>query len=177
MIRTLCALILCLSFFNVNAQNDSDKGTFAERIAFGGDLGLNFGTITYINISPLVGYKLTDHLTAGVGMIYQYVHYNKSYYGVEFESSTYGGRLFARQRFLENFFGTVEYQGLNVDAYNLQSEKLGRITVPVLFVGGGYLQQAGDRSFFSIAILYDVIQDFNSPYPNPVIQGGFIFNP
>ncbi len=161
------------------AQDEITPNTpLSERITFGGDFGLSFGTITYVNISPLVGYRFTDHFTGGTGFIYQYINYSPAVFGYELQSSTYGGRLFGRYRFLENFFGTMELQGLNVDAYNLRYERTGRATIPVMLLGGGYLTEIGDRSFFSLSVTYDIIQDFNSPYyKRPVFQAGVIFNP
>lgn len=171
---------LVFAFFAVTASAQINSGIrtpISDRLTFGGDFGANFGTITYINISPLVGYRFTDHFTGGVGFIYQYLEYNKSVYGFDFKTTTFGERIFGRYRFLENFYGTMEYQNLNLDSYDLNLNSRGRINVPVLFVGGGYLQLIGGRSYVSLSLLYDVIEDFNSPYGNPLLQVGFIVNP
>ncbi|MES2628005.1 MAG: hypothetical protein V4616_03455 [Bacteroidota bacterium] len=153
-----------------------NKGFDPERITFGGDFGLGFGSITYVNVSPLVGYRFTDNFTGGVGVIYQYLKYNKNVYGVQFETNTYGGRIFGRYRFLENFFGTLEYQNLSLEYLESGFEKT-RVNVPILFVGGGYLQPVGGKAYVSLSLLYDVLENPNSPYSNPVIQAGLIFNP
>ena len=44
--------------------------TFKERLYFGGNIGLGFGTTTYINLSPLVGCKITKQFSAGGGIVY-----------------------------------------------------------------------------------------------------------
>ncbi len=169
--------ILCLTI-SVKAQfSASPQVPLSDRISFGGDFGLSFGSITYINISPIVGYRLTDKFTGGVGVIYQYLKYNKQILGFDFQTTTYGGRVFGRYRFLENAFGIAEFQNLNREAYNLRNEYIGRINVPIFFVGGGYLQSVGGKSYLSISLLYDIIGDYYSPYNNPLIQVGFVVNP
>ncbi len=47
--------------------------SFGERLYFGGDFGLSLGrTQAFINISPLVGYKLNEKLSIGAGPVFQY---------------------------------------------------------------------------------------------------------
>ena len=80
---------------------------------FGGGLGLSFtSSNTYFLVSPLVGYKITEKLHAGVGFTYIY----RSSKVVlsngrqdKFNSSDYGATLFSRYFILENFFAHVEY--------------------------------------------------------------------
>ena len=36
--------------------------------------------------------------------------------------------------------------------------------VPFLFLGGGYIQPLGDRTWLTVEILFDVLQDDKSPY-------------
>ncbi len=172
-------IIFLLIGFNGSGQINGGLGNMqiSDKISIGGNFGLNFSSITYINLSPTIGYKLTDQLTAGVGFIYQYVEYDKEIYGFEFKTSTYGGSLFARYRFLENFYATGEFQNLNMDTYDLNLNQRGRMNIPILFVGGGYLQSIGGKAYVSLSLLYDVLENRYSPYQNPVIQGGIVVNP
>jgi len=124
----------------------------------GGSLSNNGGSF---EISPLVGYKITENFHVGSRLTYIYSkYYGKSY-------NDYGGSLFARHRFLDFLFGHVEYEILSVDGYGE------RRYVNSLFVGGGLFQQMGGRGFATIAILYNVLETEYSPYSNPVIRIGF----
>ena len=40
------------------------KGFDPQRLFFGGNFGLTFGNFTFINVSPVVGYRLTDKFSA-----------------------------------------------------------------------------------------------------------------
>ena len=76
------SLSLVLGLFisnNLFAQDDStttkppkERKPFKDRIYFGGNLGLQFGNQTYIDISPLIGYKVTEKFSAGFGVTYIY---------------------------------------------------------------------------------------------------------
>jgi hypothetical protein len=47
-----------------------------DKLYFGGGLGFsgNSSWVTF-SISPIVGYKITERLSAGVGISYQYTNY------------------------------------------------------------------------------------------------------
>ena len=66
-----------------------EKPKFSDRLVFGGDIGLSVGTYTYINVSPAIGYRVTDRLTMGLGPIYIYENY-KDY---NLRSSMYGAKV------------------------------------------------------------------------------------
>jgi len=134
----------------------------------GGMIGGSFSNYGgSFEISPLVGYKVTEDFHVGTRLTYIYSKYNgKSY-------NDYGGSLFGRYRFLDFLFGHVEYEVLNVDIslYN-DPQRESRI-INSLFIGGGLFQTMGGRGFATIAILYNVLETEYSPYSNPVIRIGF----
>jgi outer membrane protein assembly factor BamA len=170
----LVALICLVTY--ANAQ-DSEKQKFWERVYFGGNFGLNFGTdYSVVEVSPLVGYRLTEKLSVGFGVTYIYYSVRNRYTNDKYESSIYGGNIFTRYFFLENLFAHVETGALNLDVpamyypYNLS-----RQWSQNLLVGGGYRSQIGERSSFTIMLLYDLIDDPNSPYRNPIFRVGFGF--
>ncbi len=173
----LASIFLLTSIFSSAQMNGVKEQSFGDRLSFGGNFGLGFGSITYINLSPRIGYKFTDKFTGGLGYIYQYVSYEKDVYGFPFQSTTNGGAIFGRYRFLDTFFATAEYQNLNMGSYDENLNLKGRIDVPIFFVGGGYLQPIGGRSYLSMSAMIDIIDSRYSPYQNPVIQVGFIANP
>ena len=73
---------------------------FRQRIRIGGGLGaLQFGDPTVIGLSPMVGYQITNDLTTGLAVDYQYTKYS----GIG-SINSYGPRLFGQYRLhiLEN---------------------------------------------------------------------------
>ena len=162
-------------------KQEKEKPSFKERIVYGGDIGLSFGSITYIKLAPVVGYRLTDRLTTGLGPIYIYERY-KLYH---WETSTYGGKLFAsftvyKGSDRQNILGIGDIQ-LHVENEVINVEKFDEITpnsriwIDDLLVGGGLYQPIGGRFGISIFILWDVTQNRYSPYynNNPIFKFGF----
>ncbi len=191
----VAVIIACAGFAaNASAQKDStesyrpysmdnDMGTFWDRIVFGGNLGLQFGTSTIIDVSPIIGYKLTPKVLTGIGIKYLYykTQYQYLYQNVvitqSYSSNTYGGSLFGRFYVTDNFFAHVEYEVLNMDVpndLNYYADYM-RSNVTSFFVGGGYSQPLGTNASMGIALLYNLTEEKYTPYPNPIIRVGFGF--
>lgn len=147
-----------------------DFNSFKERIYFGGNVGAWFGSTSYVNISPLVGFKVTKKFSIGAGIIYNY--YSQTYQGKKYTSTIYGGNAFARYFVLDNLFVQGGWDRLSVEnpASLLPN---GRSWVDNILVGGGYKQAFSERGNFVAAIFYNVNQTPLSPYPNPIVQIGF----
>lgn len=175
-------------------NNEKDKKEkvketrFWDRVIFGGNIGLQFGAITSINISPNIGYYVTPRLIAGLGLTYQY--YNSNEYNYRFSSNIFGIRTFADYEIIKNIgqnlpiksnfsiFTHVEYEALNLDrdlSNTLSSNKVKRFWLHGVLAGGGIRESIGKRSFLSIEILYNFIADSRTPYDNPVMRIGFFF--
>ncbi|MES2565393.1 MAG: hypothetical protein V4565_00915 [Bacteroidota bacterium] len=147
-----------------------DFSTFKERLFFGGNVGAWFGSTTYVNLSPLVGYKINKELSVGVGFTYNY--YSQTYLGQRYTSTIYGSNTFARYFILENFFGQVGWDRLSVSDYTSPIPN-SRVWIDNILVGGGYRQPFSERGSFVAAIFYNLNQTPLTPYPNPIIQVGF----
>jgi hypothetical protein len=157
------------------AQRDIQQGEktpFMDRLYFGGNLGLSFGTITFVDISPLAGVMLTNTLSGGIGSTFQY--FNDSRFP-EGDNTIYGGRVFLRKNIFQSFFLHSEYEGLNLDLYNPVFDRFQRDWVPGLFLGGGYFTPFGKRGGVNFTLLYNFLYDpLRSPYNQPyVIRMGF----
>lgn len=158
------------------APKQKDTRPLSERIWFGGGIGLSFGTVTAIQLDPLVGYKVDKEgkLSAGIGGSYWYFRDNR--FNPPYDFKAYGYRVFSRYRFIEQAFAHVEFLNMNVEANRFAafSEIQPRIWVPHLLVGGGYVQSLGGRSVIYLQVLFDVLQDPNSIYFNrgPIFSGG-----
>ena len=44
-----------------------------------------------------------------------------------------------------------------------------------IIIGGGYRQKIGQRSSVTFTVLWNINENINSPYTNPVIRVGFNF--
>ena len=163
--------------FSAFSQRQSKK-ELSDKIYFGGNLGMQFGTVTQIDLSPLVGYRITDALSAGVGLSYQYYRDDRWSFG-DLETNIYGWRIFGKYFFYEDLFAQIENEMLNLetkyfdilDKYPNQD----RFWLDNFMVGGGYRQRIGERSSVSITALWNLNQTANTPYSNPVIRIGFNF--
>jgi hypothetical protein len=173
-IKIKLAFLIVLTALNCSAQDSSmirkhpPKERFIDKVFFGGNVGAQFGTITFMEISPLVGYKFTDKIAGGIGATYQYYHYRDKYY--DLETNVYGGRIFGRYLFTDYLFGHAEYEYLNLEAFDFRRR---RVDVESLLVGGGYIQKLGGNASIVAMILYNFTESVYTPYSNPIIRIGF----
>lgn len=167
--KILFSIILFISSFNLMAQKEiymDDEPSFFDRVYTGGGFSMSFGTITYVDVSPIVGYMITEKLSAGFGVTYRY-YKDKRF---DFSTNIYGGRLFARYNIAKQFFVHTEYENLSFERFDR-----GREWIPGFFVGGGFSQPIGNGgAAFNITALYNLsYQVGNSPYNSPwVIRAG-----
>jgi hypothetical protein len=166
-ITSVFILLHCTAF----AQDEKPSTPIRDRLFFGGNLGLQFGSSTYIDVSPLIGYQITEKFQAGVGLTYIYYKTKNPYYG-NYETSIYGGRVFSRYYFLENVFGHAECEILNMDAPNEMNTELVRRNVMSVMAGGGYAQPIGQNAAILLMVLYNFTEDQYSPYTNPIFRVG-----
>lgn len=186
--NTICILLLLLYSTSVFSQvyyEEDDREEEQEeaeedrpledRLYTGGDVSLAFGTFTFIHLSPILGYEVTEKFSVGIGSTYQYIS------SPSFSTSVFGARVFARQFIGNQFFIHSEFEYFNIESFTSTSPTPDRIYVPVGLIGAGYAMRFGKRSYGQILLMYDLINDPNSPYanfPTPdsplVYRGGFI---
>ena len=175
-------LLIGFSVFAIisSAQTDSiphsklkrdDKKPFVDRLFWGGNIGALVGNPTYVDLSPLVGCKITEKFSVGVGVIYNY--YSYKYANIRYTSTFYGGRINARYFILENVFVQAGYDRINRDnPYSIKPNA--RIWIENYLVGGGLRYQVGDHFYCVATALWNLNETPLSPYRNPIIQIGFI---
>lgn len=146
-----------------------------SRLEVGGNLGLQFGSYTLVNVAPQVGYRLTPYFTAGVGASYTYYKDDIYLQGREYDyrSNYFGMNVFGR-------FYPVQYVVLSVQPeanrmWRSIDGQGGKIKtnefVPSVLIGGGV--RFGP---VTAMIQYDVIQDDNSPYSDNIFYSiGYTF--
>lgn len=161
-------------------DDDEEEMSLLDRFYFGGNLGASFGRWTFVDISPMVGYRITPKFSLGVGATYQYQN-DRDY---DIGQSVYGGRLFSRYVIANDFLGTgnlfahAEYEALFAKlSYGSFSGRVENTSLfPAFFIGGGMAFPIGNRSAFTISALYNPFYDKdNSLYGNPlqIRVGGF----
>jgi hypothetical protein len=181
------ASILLLISTGSFAQKNTDS-----RFFWGGNLGLMFGTYTIIDISPEVGYKVTERFHVGTGLTYTYYKYkiegtyngSSTTNGYSFSTSIYGGRLFTRFYVLPNLFLHAEDEIINLDLPDApelypHNPTLKRLWLNSVLAGAGYGYAFNvDGPALSIAVLFrvnhDKYDDFY-PYQNPIVRIGLGF--
>ncbi len=149
-------------------RKKASREPLLDKIYFGGNFGFQFGTSTFLDISPLAGYRITEKFSAGIGVTYQYYHYKDRYY--DLETNVYGGRVFGRYLFTNYLFGHAEYEYLNLEAFDFFPRR--RVDVVSILGGGGYIQRFGRNSAIVAMILYNFTESVYTPYANPVIRIG-----
>lgn len=146
-----------------NIGNENSKWTFGGSAGLGGSFGGNFGG-TSIYLSPRVGYLLTENLEAGLATNFTWT--NSRY----FSATTIGVGPFANYYIARNFYLSgmfQEYFFNQKDKFNNQKFSGNE---SALYLGGGYLQKVGDRTFIQIGGMYNVLYKRNES----IFGGGFI---
>lgn len=174
-------LILCLiysPFFGYSQEvEEKQNDDISKRIFFGGNFGLQFGRKTFIDVSPLIGYRITDKLSAGVGVIYNY--YSENLDGYTFNTNIYGGKVFGSYYIYDNLFLHSELEAISLESQffdiGKQFQNQDRFWVESILVGGGYKFLLGNNSGINAMILFNLNESINSPYRNPIFRLGFIF--
>lgn len=171
-LKLVVVFFLVLSSTVLFGQGEENKGNFKDKIFVGGNFGAQFGDITSIEISPLVGYRITEKFSSGIGGTYIYYKV-KARQGIpSYSTNIYGGRIFSQYRVIENALAYTEIEVLNLEVQDPISYELSRKNVPSWLVGGAYIQPIGGRASLNLYMLWDVIEDENSPYQNPIIRIG-----
>ena len=145
------------------------KASFKDRIFVGGGFGLSFGTITYVSLSPIVGYKITQRWAAGVGISYQYR--NDKRFVPALTTNDYGGSLFTRYLLIKNIFAEARYEVLNFEYLQSPSETA-RKNYDSFLLGGGFSQPLGKKASFVVSIMYNLLYDdleTPRPYNSPLV--------
>ena len=151
----------------------------SERIFFGGNFGLQFGTVTNIQVAPIVGFWLRPRIAVAVGPEYQF--YKDPYY----KTNIYGGKAYVEYVVIKNISSVLPIGGntgiflhledeiLNMEAYQINSYE--RVNVNTVLGGVGISQQIGRRSAVNLMFLWVLDDSGYNLYNNPEIRISFAF--
>jgi hypothetical protein len=147
---------------------------------------LSFGSSTFIEIAPLLGYHVNDRLSIGLGPHYIYQSWKASSYMPGSQTHVFGIKGFTRfalithaEQFLpfnlfNELFVHVEYEGMSLEngAYSTVGNEA-RYFSNLFLVGGGFSQRIGMYNSVSVMVLWNLNESYNTPYSNPVFRIGF----
>jgi hypothetical protein len=182
----LALLLLTLSSRWSSGQEFKDL-TFRERLFFGGDFWISFGDVTDILLSPIAGYRITERLSAGLGVTYEYY---SNRFPVKYKTHIYGGRGLASYALIKNLNNVIpigvgisilahgEYESLNLERQYFDvdhPDSQGRFWMNNILVGGGIGIPTGERSSATIYILWNLNENASALYTNPIVRFGFNF--
>jgi len=187
-ILTACFLLLA-SFNIVTGQRESEqKPPLRERMFFGGSLGLQFGTYTDIQITPLVGLWVRPRLAIAAGPNYRFYKGPDYVNGGTTSTSIYGLNSyiqFVPLKDLNNLVPVGIHMGiflqLEDELMNLESAVWDvtnpdtRFTVNTVLAGFGISQQMGQRSSVNLMFLWALNNSVYGLYSNPEIRLSFSF--
>jgi hypothetical protein len=152
------------------------------------ELWMSFGTSTYIEVAPMLGYQALERLAIGLGPHYIYQSYKATpAYPYSYQTHSYGLKGFARFSLITNaeeflpiklfseLFVHAEYEGLSMEkAYFVPPyTDEGRLMYNGFLLGGGFSQRVGMYNTVSFTILWDLSESTYSPYSNPIFRIGF----
>ena len=102
----VCLIILAFTFPSeqIFGQDRNGDGivSFKERLFYGGNFWLQWGTVTFIDVSPVVGYRVNERFSMGPGLVYNYYKeriyysYNSNLYNFDYKTNVYGGKIFGQ---------------------------------------------------------------------------------
>lgn len=194
-ISVFVIILVINSFSSVFGQTDDDdrfpygqkqvKDTPAvrERLFFGGSVGLVFGTITDIEVSPVIGIWVLPRIALAVGPDYRFY---KDQYS---KTALYGGKAYVEFVVIQDINKVLPlgvHTGLYLHAENeLLSLKTSfwkyppyqgdRFYVNTVLAGAGISQQIGRRSTLNFTVLWPLNDSEYALYSKPEIRVSFIF--
>lgn len=189
-------LIVFLSVFAcyTSAQvEEKNELTQADKIFFGGNFSLQFGTPTFIEISPVAGYQIIPRVSAGLGFIYQYYR-ERTFFNSIFKTNIYGGRVFGQFTAIKDLdeiiplglhagiIGYAEYEFLNQDVVmgidsvtnNIVTE---RRWFENFYAGGGLELPMSEKVKLNLLVLWNLNETQSLNYQNPSVRIGFVIFP
>ncbi len=176
-------VILLVALQDASAQRErSEPPPFRERLFFGGSFGLQIGTITDIELSPIAGFWVLPRLAVAAGPNYRFY---KDPLG---RTDIYGGRAYTEFVVVRNLNSLIPI-GLNMGIFvhfedeflSLDSEfwqipsAAKRYNINTLLAGAGISQPVGRRSSVNMMVLWALNEAEYNIYSSPEFRITFTF--
>lgn len=180
-ILTICILFATISVTSGQKVKEQTP-PLRERMFFGGNLGLSFGTYTNIHVTPIVGLWVLPRVAVAAGPNFTY--YKDPYY----ETTMYGGNAYVEFVPVRDINNALQI-GLHMGIFlHLEDELLSlesavwdpqnsskRFSANTLLGGFGISQQLGTRSSINLMFLWTLTNSGYALYNNPEIRVSFNF--
>lgn len=185
-VKILSFVILTFYFSVLSGQELSQEAPpIRQRLFFGGNFALQFGTITNIEISPLIGFWVLPNLAVAAGPNFSF--YKDSYYNIKYQN--YGVRGYVQYMIFRDLDKIIpvgihlgiflhledEMLSLDPDYWPTTPVSSNRTNINTLLGGVGLNQQIGPRSSINFMVLWTLTDSGYEVYSNPVIRIGFAF--
>lgn len=159
-----------------------------DKVFFGGGFGAGFGSYTFVNVAPIIGYRVTPKFSVAMRLMYQYTTFDYYDYSTN-ENEKYNGHDlgiggFARYMVYGPVYLQAEYEHLNYESLYYDGTSR-RTSFDSFMAGGGIAQPMGRNAAFFITAMYNFSYDsfdqtgaYRSPYNSPWVirvgvTGGF----
>jgi hypothetical protein len=174
-----------------NKEETTKKSKLVDKLIFGGNFMLEpyseYGyNVFYVDMSPMVGYLLTDRLITGNYFIFKY--YGNDYY--KFYTSIYGLKPYVRYKLIKNIDNILPFDsnintGISLvasqDFLNVEKrifyEGKGREWITGTFGGISIVQPLGSKGGLYFSILWLIAGSnktlFLNNYYSPILELGF----
>jgi hypothetical protein len=140
---------------------EKPKTSIGSKFFFGGGVGASFGTVDYVSIAPMVGYRVVPRVDVGLQPFYQWTRDGR--YATSVSTTDYGVGVFTRVRIVYGLFAEGDYQYTNFEYVNSNLTTT-RDTHNAFLAGGGYSFAVGRNVGFYASALYDFTYDSSEPY-------------
>lgn len=193
---TLASILVLLSFSVISGQKSKDDQfpyeqtttkkkapSVRERLFFGGSIGLMFGTITDIQISPIIGFWVFPRIAIAAGPTYRY------YKDPVDATALYGARGYLQLVAIKDLSSVVPIGAHTGIYFHIEDELLSlkssywkfppyasdRFYVNTALAGVGISQQIGNRSSLNFMILWPINDPYYQIYSRPEFRISFSF--
>lgn len=176
-------LITLLNEPYAQKDNKGSRNELIHKFFSGGTVGLQFGSYTYINIAPIIGYRFNEYFACGLGPNYIFYRQKDVYTNYIYKTNIYGANFFTRVYFLKDIIPSIkdiylhgEYEALSLetavfDPYNyFHSTK--RYWIGSIFGGAGIREMLGERAFMTLTVLYNFNETLDNPFDPLVYRVG-----
>jgi hypothetical protein len=170
--------------FPYDQKSTSETPPVRERLFYGGSLGLMFGTVTDIQISPVIGFWVLPRIAVAAGPTYRY------YKDQIDRTALYGGRAYMQFMVIQDLGSILKVGGHTGIFLHVEDELLSlktsfwqnpppyksdRFYVNTVLAGAGLSQQIGRRSSLNFMLLWPLNETIYEIYSKPEMRLSFIF--
>lgn len=178
-------LLFSLSLIVCAQKRREEPPPFKERLFYGGSFGLQFGTITDIQVSPVIGFWVLPRLAVAVGPDYRF--YKNNY--LNDGTIIYGGKGYLQFVIIQSLnsilplgantgiFVHIENELLNLESSYWKNPPYtsDRFYINTVLAGAGISQQIGRRSALNFMVLWALTESDYEVYSNPEMRISFVF--